>query len=423
MSAHGHDIQDDRTAPPDGGELAWAFGTSENAAVLLDGERRLRRANASARALAARVRPGHEPLDLLALLPADAWTHARSAGRWAGEVATTAGIVLEIVVRNGLGLGDGPDCYYVTLDDVSQRNAGQAELQRRHDELQAAHRRLAGTQEQLLQSEKMASIGLLAAGVAHEINNPIGYVHSNLGTLQEYMGALFALIECQDESLQSGDPAEARDQVRAQRERLDIDFILGDLPKLLAESREGIERVTKIVQDLKDFSYVGRGEPMRPSDLHKGLESTLNIVWNDLKYKVRVEKHYGELPLVECHLSEINQVLMCLLINAGQAIEHRGTIDIATGAEDGEAWISIADSGCGIPPEALPRIFDPFYTSKPIGRGTGLGLAIAYSIVSKHHGRIEVSSELGAGSTFRLVLPVVQPEGTDAQDAPAAQAQ
>jgi len=149
---------------------------------------------------------------------------------------------------------------------------------------------------------------------------------------------------------------------------------------------------------------------MRPSDLHKGLESTLNIVWNDLKYKVRLEKHYGELPLVECHQSEINQVLMNLLINAGQAIEHRGSIVIATGAENGEAWISIADTGGGIVPEALQRIFEPFYTTKPIGRGTGLGLAIAYSIVAKHHGRIEVDSGPGVGSAFRLVLPVAQPQ-------------
>lgn len=409
MSAHDDDRHQQPPAPAEG-NIDWAFRTTENAVILLDGERRPLNVNASARALAARALPGQDIDALLALLPAEAWSQSRASGRWAGEVATPAEVILEIVVRNGVGLGDGVDLNLVTFVDVSLRNARQAELQQRHDELQAAHHRLAGTQEQLLQSEKMASIGLLAAGVAHEINNPIGYVHSNLGTLQEYMGALFALIECQDEALQSPDPGTAREDVRAQRERLDIDFILGDLPKLLAESREGIERVTKIVQDLKEFSYVGRGEPMRPSDLHKGLESTLNIVWNDLKYKVRVDKHYGELPLVECHLSEINQVLMCLLINAGQAIEHRGTIDIATGAEDGEAWISIADSGCGIPPESLPRIFDPFFTSKPIGRGTGLGLAIAYSIVSKHHGRIEVSSQVGVGSTFRLVLPVVQPE-------------
>jgi two-component system, NtrC family, sensor kinase len=408
MSGTRIDTQGEHAAPSGDDGIHWAFRTTENAVILLDGARRPLHVNPSARALAGRALPGQPPEALLALLPAAAWEQARASGRWAGEVALPSGVVIEIVLRNGHGIGDGLDYNLVTFDDVSQRNARQLELQQRHDELQAAHQRLAGAQEQLLQSEKMASIGLLAAGVAHEINNPIGYVHSNLGTLREYTGALFALIECQEAGLQTAD-AGAREQVRAQRERLDIDFILGDLPKLMAESLEGIERVTKIVQDLKEFSYQGRGDPMRPSDLHKGLESTLNIVWNDLKYKVRVEKHYGDLPLVECHLSEINQVLMSLLINAGQAIENRGTIDIATGAEDGEAWISIADSGCGIAPDALPRIFDPFYTSKPIGRGTGLGLAIAYRIVAKHHGRIEVSSEPGVGSTFRVVLPVVQP--------------
>ena len=400
--------------------IQWSFRTTENAVVLCDRAHRLLCANPSAQALVERALPGRGAGGLLELLPAEAWEQARASGRWTGEITMPSGVVLKIVVRSGEADGEGVDLNLVIFDDVTQRRIRQAELQSRHDELQAAHLRLAGTQEQLLQSEKMASIGLLAAGVAHEINNPIGYVHSNLGTLREYVGALFALIEHQDAALQAADPG-VREDLRVQRERLDIDFIVGDLPKLLDESREGIERVTKIVQDLKEFSYVGRGDEMRPSDLHKGLESTLNIVWNDLKYKTRVEKHYGDLPLVECHLSEINQVLVNLLINAGQAIENRGTIVIATGAEDGEAWISIADSGCGIAPEVLPRIFDPFYTSKPIGRGTGLGLAIAYSIVSKHHGRIEVESEPGVGTTFRVVLPVVQPATAQAQDSAPAQ--
>ena len=395
------------TAPPSGEDITWLLAKSDNAALLIDGDGRLSHANPSACALIARALPGCAPAGLLPLLPADAWTLARADGRWAGEITLPSGVVLAIVLH--CGDREGVARSILTFDDVSTRNARQLELQQRHDELQSTYRRLAGAQEQLLQSEKMASIGQLAAGVAHEINNPIGYVHSNLGTLQDYLGALFALIECHEAALQSDDPAAHRDDVRARRERLDIDFILGDLPKLLAESREGIERVTKIVQDLKDFSYAGRDETMRPSDLHKGLESTLNIVWNDLKYKVRLEKHYGELPLVECRPSEINQVLMNLLINAGQAIENRGSITIATGAENGEAWISIADTGCGIAPEALQRIFEPFYTTKPIGRGTGLGLAITYGIVAKHHGRIEVSSEPGAGSAFRVVLPVVQP--------------
>jgi len=200
--------------------------------------------------------------------------------------------------------------------------------------------------------------------------------------------------------------------LRQLRAQLDIDFIVGDLPQLLEESREGIERVTKIVQDLKEFSHVGRDEPVRAVDLHRGLDSTINIVWNDLKYKVRMDKHYGELPLVECHPSELNQVFLNLLINAGQSIAERGTITLTTGVEGEEVFVSISDSGCGIPEESLQRIFDPFYTTKAIGRGTGLGLAICYGIIAKHHGRIDVSSRLGFGSTFKVVLPVRQP-GSD----------
>lgn len=385
-------------------DMQWIVDTVGSAAMLVDAHGRILHANPSSYTLATRLSPGAGPEFLLKLVSPQEWADARANGRWSGELDvqdTTLG------VRLYTGMHDGVPRSLLTIGEVGAdvyETAGQA----RRDELAHTYRRLAGTQEQLLQSEKMASIGQLAAGVAHEINNPIGYVHSNLGTLQEYVGALLALIECHDAVLQSDDPVARRHEVQARRDRLDIDFITGDLPKLLEESREGIERVTKIVQDLKDFSR-SSSEPMRPADLHKGLESTINIVWNELKYKVHLEKHYGEMPPVECHASEINQVLMTLLINAGQAIEKRGSIVIASGAENGEAWISVADTGCGIAPEALPRIFEPFFTTKPIGRGTGLGLAVAYNIVAKHHGRIEVSSTRGSGSVFRLVLPIVQP--------------
>ena len=411
------------TTAPDGdwmSDLPWALAALDTAVALVDGDGRVIHANDAARALALRLDPSATPERLLALTTTDAaWQAARRDGQWTAEVAIDdPPMVLEVKLYSG---PEGrADRRFATFSDVSARSVREGELQQRHDELQRTYRRLAGAQEQLLQSEKMASIGQLAAGVAHEINNPIGYVHSNLGTLQEYTGALMALIEGYANALAADDPASARETIRGMRERLDFDFISGDLPQLLAESREGIERVTKIVQDLKDFSRVGRDEPMRPSDLERGLESTLNIVWNDLKYKVRIEKHYGTLPLVECHASEINQVLMNLLINAGQAIGERGTISLATGSEDDEAWITISDSGCGIPEEALQKIFDPFFTTKPIGRGTGLGLAICYSIVAKHHGRIEVSSRVGAGTTFRMVLPVRQPASVGGSDAPAA---
>jgi two-component system NtrC family sensor kinase len=387
-------------------DLLWALAVFDNAVLLLDGGLRITHANAAAHALAARVDPAcPDPARLLGLLPADAWAPTCNEGRWRGEVTAGNGIVLEIAAY--CGDRGGVQRRFVVLDDVSARVAREHELTQRHDELERTYKRLASTQEQLLQTEKMASIGQLAAGVAHEINNPIGYVHSNLGTLHDYTGALISLVEAYGREFGDGHPAAT--QLQQLRERLDIDFIVGDLPQLLEESREGIERVTKIVQDLKEFSHVGRDEPVRAVDLHKGLDSTLNIVWNDLKYKVRLDKHYGELPLVECHPSEINQVFMNLLINAGQSIAERGTITLATGVDGDEAWVSIADSGCGIPEESLPRIFDPFFTTKPIGRGTGLGLAICYGIVAKHHGRIEVSSRLGFGSTLKVVLPVKQP--------------
>ncbi|TBR09308.1 MAG: sensor histidine kinase [Lysobacter sp.] len=392
--------------------MLWAVEAAPMGVLLLGPDGTLGHANPAARHLAGLIAPGPQstPQHLLGLVPDEAWAQACQKGQWLGEVRVGDALILEVGVFCGADENAGRR--FVTFTDVSARSARELELQQRHDELERTYRRLSGAQEQLLQSEKMASIGQLAAGVAHEINNPIGYVHSNLGTLREYVSALFGMIDAYSTALAAPDPMSQRDTVQAQRQRLDIDFILGDLPQLLDESREGIERVTRIVQDLKEFSHVGRNEAMRPSDLVKGLESTLNIVWNDLKYKVKLEKHYGEMPPVECHPSEINQVFMNLLINAGQAIAERGVITLACGAEDAEAWISIGDSGCGIAEESLGRIFDPFFTTKPIGRGTGLGLAISYRIIEKHHGRIDVSSRVGTGTTFRIVLPLRQPAAT-----------
>jgi signal transduction histidine kinase len=378
----------------------WVMDLVDTAAIVVGDGQQVLHANPAGHALALQLQPAATPAQLLTYFPPDSWDHARAHGRWRGSARVGD---RDLALRLYTTVRDGQPRSLLTVAEIIDGIPPELD--------HGTAWRLAGTQEQLLQSEKMASIGQLAAGVAHEINNPIGYVHSNLGTLQEYLSALMALLECHEAALQADDPRAWRTDVQGKRERLDIDFILGDLPKLLEESREGIERVTKIVQDLKDFSRSsGSGEPMRPSDLHKGLESTINIVWNELKYKVQLERHYGEMPLVACHPSEINQVLMTLLINAGQAIEHRGTITITTGCENGEAWISVADTGCGIAAEAIPRLFEPFYTTKPIGRGTGLGLAVAYNIMAKHHGRIEVSSRLGAGSVFRMVLPVQQPE-------------
>lgn len=340
-------------------------------------------------------------------LPSDALSQARSNGRWSGSLPTDEHVVLAHLYFHA----DGDDGHYLVLiQGIEGQQDYEQELQQRHAELRQAYLRLNGAQEKLLQSEKMASIGQLAAGVAHEINNPIGYVHSNLGSLQEYLRSLFTLIEAYERALRAPDPKALIPEIDDIRNRFDIDFISRDLPQLMAESREGIERVTRIVRDLKDFSYSGREESWKLVDLHSGLESTINIIWNELKYKVTLDRHYGNLPLVECLPSELNQVYMNLLLNAGQAIGERGTIVVSTGQDGEEVWIEFKDSGAGIPADLLQRIFDPFFTTKPVGSGTGLGLSISYGIINKHHGRIDVTSAVGEGSTFRIVIPVRQPK-------------
>jgi len=178
------------------------------------------------------------------------------------------------------------------------------------------------------------------------------------------------------------------------------------------ESREGITRVRKIVQDLKDFSRVDANQEWQWADLHAGIDSTLNIVSNEVKYKADVIKEYGDIPEIECQPSHINQVIMNIVVNGAHAITgERGVIKIRTGCQDDHVWIEISDNGAGIPKEFQSRIFDPFFTTKPIGSGTGLGLSLSYGIIQKHNGRIEVQSEPGQGTTFRITLPVRQQDG------------
>ncbi|BBO99722.1 ATP-binding protein [Sulfuriferula nivalis] len=274
--------------------------------------------------------------------------------------------------------------------------------------LQVLVEQLNATQSQLMQSEKMASVGQLAAGVAHEINNPIGFVYSNLGTLEKYLENLFEIVhdyELAESAIVDGDVL-ARLQITKQK--LDLSFLKEDLPALMGESKDGITRVKKIVQDLKDFSHVDVVEEWEYADLQKGIDTTLNIVNNEIKYKAEVVKNYGGIPEIKCLSSQLNQVFMNLFVNAAHAIEDRGTITIRTGQEGEEVWVEVVDTGKGIAPENLKRIFDPFFTTKPIGKGTGLGLSMAYGIIQKHHGKIEVQSEVGKGTTFRICLPINQ---------------
>lgn len=283
------------------------------------------------------------------------------------------------------------------------------ELSGMNAEIRAINQQLEEAHNQLIQSEKMASIGQLAAGVAHEINNPIGYVYSNLGSLQGYLKDVFDIVDAYVAIGNQASAAGLLNEAKALGERLDIDFLKEDTHVLLAETREGITRVKKIVQDLKDFSHAGAEDDWVFADLHKGLDSTLNIVNNEIKYKAQVVKDYAHLPEISCQPPQLNQVFLNLLVNAAHAIESHGTITITTRCDDEHVRIAIADTGCGIKPEHLTRIFDPFFTTKPIGKGTGLGLSLSYGIVQKHGGRIEVDSDLGKGTTFCVVLPRTRP--------------
>ncbi len=296
--------------------------------------------------------------------------------------------------RIGDGTGNG---FVLTFEDISDRKKAQL---------------------QLLQSEKMASIGQLAAGVAHEINNPTGYVSSNLKTMSEYFDGIMGILERYRQFLSdvrelvqtakgNGTLTARMEEIAALEQKLDIDYILKDAPDLIRESREGADRIKEIVLSLKNFAHPGE-DKFAYSDINKNLDSTLNVVWNELKYKVTITKEYGELPDVRCNPQQLNQVFMNILVNAAQAIKVKGEIFIRTKAVDDRVEISISDTGSGIPKENLPKIFDPFFTTKAVGKGTGLGLNVAYNIIKKHHGAIEVNSEVGRGTTFTIHVPIEQ---------------
>ncbi|MCK6374534.1 MAG: PAS domain S-box protein [Zoogloea sp.] len=291
--------------------------------------------------------------------------------------------------------------------DIARRETAETELLKRYLELTDLNCRLHDAQQQLVQSEKMASIGQLAAGVAHEINNPIGYVNSNLHSLKTYIGQLLQVLEAY-ETRESTLPPTDLAAIEAVKKEVDFTYLRDDIGELINESAEGTARVRKIVQDLRDFSRTDASQDWQQADIHQGLDSTLNIASNEIKYKAEVVREYGDLPLVECLPSQLNQVFMNIFVNAAQAMpdNRRGTIHIRTGLAGDEVWIEIADDGCGIPPDVLARIFDPFFTTKPVGKGTGLGLSLSYGIVQKHNGRITASSSPETGTCFRITLPV-----------------
>ncbi|MCL4457054.1 MAG: response regulator [Nitrospirae bacterium] len=301
----------------------------------------------------------------------------------------------------------------ITLHDITERKHTEEMLENKNKEIEKAYTDLKAAQSQILQQEKMASIGQLAAGIAHEINNPVGFVMSNLNTLQKYTDRINEFVRIQSASLEDAtkelgiEGEKFTGKIAEHKKSQKLDYVLGDSATLIKESLEGMERVKKIVQDLKSFSRVDEAE-RKTANINEGIESTVNIVWNELKYKATVKKEYGDIPPTKCNAGQLNQVFMNILVNAAHAIEKQGEITIKTRHEDNNIFVSISDTGHGIPADKIHRIFEPFFTTKEVGKGTGLGLSIAYDIVKKHNGDIMVESEVGRGTTFTVKIPVVE---------------
>lgn len=309
-------------------------------------------------------------------------------------------------------------------EEIKKRMGIEEKLRASKEKLEKTVEQLRDTQAQIIQSEKMASIGQLAAGVAHEINNPTAFVSSNLSTMAGYQKDLIRLADscehvfsCLDELSASIEIPEAVTAAIAQTRKLakeiDLEFVKEDFPELIEESSDGAERIKKIVADLKDFAHPGKKGCVE-TDIIQGLDSTINLAWNEIKYNSKLEKDYEPLPPVWCYSQQINQVFMNMLVNAAQAIEKDGLITVGTRHVGEEVVVQISDNGCGIPEDVQSLIFDPFFTTKDIGKGTGLGLSMSYSIIEKHKGRIEVDSKVGRGTTFRIYLPISEPQQDEA---------
>lgn len=267
-------------------------------------------------------------------------------------------------------------------------------------------------EQNLLQSEKMASLGQLAAGVAHELNNPIGFLLSNIHMFRTYLTIFKELLSIyqviNDTSVDEASHQLARQQLLILQQKEDISFLFEDSDSLIADSIEGASRVRDIVQSLRRFSQPDKDQ-VELINLNETIDSTVKIIWGDLKHSVKIEyKFAAENVLVMGRPNQISQVILNILINAKQAILHdKGVIKLCSGRSDREGWVSIEDNGCGIAPEHMHRLFEPFFTTKEVGKGIGLGLSLCHSIMRQHEGHIEVSSELGVFSRFTLFFPLV----------------
>jgi signal transduction histidine kinase len=273
-------------------------------------------------------------------------------------------------------------------------------------------RELKKANEIVLQNEKMALVGQIAAGVAHEINNPVGFISSNLGTLGKYTERLLAFLGVLTESLGRYSPPEEIERIKEVREKARIDKITDDIPAILEESHEGVARIAEIVRSLKSFSRVDDGVFVQ-ADINMVITNALNIIKNELKYVATVVTDYGEIPETKCLPNQLTQVFMNILINASHAIKAHGVITVRSRLEGGNIFVTISDTGCGITEDIKKHIFEPFFTTKEAGKGTGLGLSISYDIIKKHFGDITVDSTPGKGTAFTIMLPVkgAQQEG------------
>lgn len=283
-----------------------------------------------------------------------------------------------------------------------------AELKKHRDHLEDLVKE---KQKQLIQSEKMAGIGQLAAGVAHEINNPTGFVMSNLHIMLENINQLVSIIGNLEALLQRNlpqDPEKSKavlNNLQELKARYNFDYLKEDLPELINDCLDGTCRIKNIVENLKRFTHPGM-EEYGPIDMNNEIEKALSLVLNEVKYKCDIVKEYGKLPMIRGNPQQIEQVIMNVLINASHSIENKGSINIKTYAENRQVLVEITDSGMGIPKEIIDKIFDPFFTTKEVGKGTGLGLSIVYGIIEEHKGKIEVESKVGEGTRFRIRLPV-----------------
>ncbi|NLJ11127.1 MAG: PAS domain-containing protein [Treponema sp.] len=296
------------------------------------------------------------------------------------------------------------------INDITERIEKERELWRTNLELSELNSKLQKTHELMVQQEKLASIGQLAAGVAHEINNPLGFLKSNHSVMEKYVSKAETLLQ---KIADSGIPEASKPIMEQLVKQID------KMKEILIESTEGYERIIRIVADLKTFSRLDQGEGFAEYDLNAGIESTLVVAWNEIKYVADVEKQLGNIPKIMARGNELNQVWLNLLVNAAQAIEGakkevRGRIIIKTWEEKGYVMVSIKDNGPGIPESIRKKIFDPFFTTKEPGKGTGLGLSISYNIIVENHkGQIIVNTEPGQGTEFVVILPLSPPKKVD----------